>query len=119
MGFRQRAEIDMFSGMSDVSIPPAAAARTCRCAGEWRHVGALSLLERVPPSEIVLRLSLHIVGLCWSAVVEGCPVAENGCTARSEYCEGIRCTYGCRIACADTLDGFPGFPGRGLLLGVF
>ena len=31
-------EVDMLSGMSDVSSSPAAAARTCRCARVWRRI---------------------------------------------------------------------------------
>jgi len=31
-------EVDMLSGMSDISSSPEAGARTCRCAGVWRHI---------------------------------------------------------------------------------
>jgi len=56
----------MLPGMYDMSPSPAAAASTCRCAGEWSHVETLGFCE------LVIRPLLHSVGLCWSVVLEGC-----------------------------------------------
>jgi len=49
--------------------------------------------EELPrKGKLVLRTLLYSVGLCWSVVLHGCPVTNDGCTASFEVCEGVRCT---------------------------
>jgi len=45
-------------------------------------------------SELIFWISLHNVGLCLSVLLKGCQVADDGCTARYECCEGVRCIPG-------------------------
>ena len=55
-------EVDMLSGMSDVSSSPAAAARTCKCAGVWRLVRT---------SEFCGKVSLCSGTCCTVSVIAG------------------------------------------------
>jgi len=96
----------MLSGMYDVSSSPAAAARTCRCAGKWRYVGTLVFCESFSLSSLLLRISPHSVDLCWSVVLKGCQVADDGCTAACKSYEGVRCTIRRSVA-ALLIEGCP------------